>query len=224
MTQTAPPATEPDTVQTIDHVIIAVSDLEGSTEAYSQLIGAEPGWRGRHPGFGTANALFKFENTYLELIAPAGEGAIADQIRAHIELFGTGLIGCAFGVSDAGAFSQRLSSHGISATEPMPGEGRDEVSGAVRQWRNVYLPRDTFGDTWVFAIEHLSPPEALPFGQARPGEGLLFELDHIVLNTADPDKTARIYGDVMGMRLALDKTFPKWGSRMQFFRAGGHHV
>ena len=30
-----------------------------------------------------------------------------------------------------------------------------------------------------------------------------------------------LYGDGLGLRLALDRTFPKWGARLLFFRVGG---
>ena len=45
--------------------------------------------------------------------------------------------------------------------------------------------------------------------------------DHVVVNTPAPDAAREIYGKGLGLRLALDKTFEKFGARMMFFRTGG---
>ena len=49
----------------LDHVIVAVSDLGTAVDDYQRLLGLELSWRGSHPGGGTANALFRLENTYM---------------------------------------------------------------------------------------------------------------------------------------------------------------
>ena len=59
---------------TIDHIIIAVHDLAEASADYCALLGRAPSWRGAHPDYGTANTLFKLDNTYIELLAPQGEG------------------------------------------------------------------------------------------------------------------------------------------------------
>jgi catechol 2,3-dioxygenase-like lactoylglutathione lyase family enzyme len=54
---------------TIDHAVIAVRDLDAASETYARLLGRRPSWRGSHPGAGTANVLFRLDNTYLEPLA-----------------------------------------------------------------------------------------------------------------------------------------------------------
>jgi len=56
-------------VKGIDHVVIAVKDLDEATSSYTQLgFTAVPG--GRHAGLGTSNALIAFaDGAYIELIA-----------------------------------------------------------------------------------------------------------------------------------------------------------
>ena len=44
------------------------------------------------------------------------------------------------------------------------------------------------------------------------------KLDHVVINTNDPDGFIEVYQDIYGIRLALDQTVEKWGGRMLFFR------
>ena len=45
-------------------------------------------------------------------------------------------------------------------------------------------------------------------------------VDHLVLRTSDADDCIRLFGDDLGMRLALDQSVPEWGGRMLFFRCG----
>lgn len=45
-------------------------------------------------------------------------------------------------------------------------------------------------------------------------------VDHIVLQTRDADDCIRLFGDDLGLRLALDQTVPEFGGRMLFFRHG----
>ncbi|CAA0116201.1 Uncharacterised protein [Halioglobus japonicus] len=45
-------------------------------------------------------------------------------------------------------------------------------------------------------------------------------VDHVVLRTDNAQACLDLFGDELGIRLALDKTVPQWGGRMLFFRAG----
>jgi catechol 2,3-dioxygenase-like lactoylglutathione lyase family enzyme len=45
-------------------------------------------------------------------------------------------------------------------------------------------------------------------------------VDHVVLMTRDADDCIRLFGEELGMRLALDQLVPEWGGRMLFFRCG----
>ena len=52
--------------KSLDHLIIAVEDLEKATYNYQLIMGTPPVWTGMHKSLGTSNALFNFQNTYLE--------------------------------------------------------------------------------------------------------------------------------------------------------------
>src|SRR5881296_2564848 len=101
----------------LDHVILAVRDLADATRRYATLFARRPSWRGEHPGQGTANALFRLHNTYLELIAPEGEGPTASVLSARLAERGEGLIGLAFATRDADAARVELAARGL---EPAP--------------------------------------------------------------------------------------------------------
>ena len=44
-------------------------------------------------------------------------------------------------------------------------------------------------------------------------------MDHVVIGTADPERTAALYGARLGLDMALDRSHPEWGQLM-FFRCG----
>ena len=69
----------------LDHVIVTVRDLEAATQTLARLLGRGPSWRGEHPDLGTANALFRLSNTYVELLAPAGSGGFGDLLRVRLD-------------------------------------------------------------------------------------------------------------------------------------------
>lgn len=57
----------------IDHVVVAVSDLDRAAEFYRQL-GFQVGTRNRHP-WGTENRLVQFASSFIELITYDGDGS-----------------------------------------------------------------------------------------------------------------------------------------------------
>jgi len=74
----------------------------------------------------------------------------------------------------------------------------------------------------LFAIEHRSAADLLPMASAAgDASAAISGVDHVVVNTTDPDATSALYGEKLGLRLALDRTFPGWGMRLMFFRVGG---
>ena len=207
---------------TLDHVILAVEDLNAATRSMACLLGRSPSWRGEHPGAGTANTLFRLENTYLELLAAEGEGPVGAIVKGWIAEKGQGPVGLAFGTDDAEACRKQLAEAGLEPGELDPGIGRDVDSGAFRKWTRVPLPLEKTRGVLLFPIEHHSPPDILPHALAFADESAcVFGLDHAVVQSADPEATKRLYGDGLGLRLALDKEFPQWGTRLLFFRVGG---
>lgn len=206
----------------LDHVIVLVSELEAATRDAARLLGRTPSWRGEHPGQGTANALFRLENTYLELLAPVGPGALADQLRARLARAGEGPLGFALATADADACAAALRARGLAVPDPAPGIGRDEPSGAWRRWRSFLLPERATRGVPVLVIEHLSPPELLPPAQPLEAEGAaVAALDHLVVRSEAPEAAIALFRDTLGLRLALDRSFEAWGARLLFFRVGG---
>jgi catechol 2,3-dioxygenase-like lactoylglutathione lyase family enzyme len=46
-------------------------------------------------------------------------------------------------------------------------------------------------------------------------------LDHLVIATPDPERTAALYGARLGLDMKLDRTIAAIGTRFLFFRTGG---
>lgn len=203
----------------LDHVILAVRDLGAGERTVARLLGRSPSWRGEHPGLGTENALFRLGEAYLELLAPSAGGG--DWLRERLAARGEGLLGFALATDDADAAAKALAERGLHPAPPARGVGRDTESGAFREWRSVLLPPAETRGLLVFGIEHRSAAELVP-EVPPPGapEAAVHGIDHVVVRTADPEAARAFYGERLGLRLALDRSFPQWGARLMFFRVG----
>jgi len=207
---------------TLDHIVIAVGDLDAATEVQIRLLGRRPSWRGVHPGYGTANTLFRLDDVYVELLAPRGSGSLGDLLTEWLARHGEGLFALAFGTPDAAGAAREFRRRGLSAEDPAEGSGRESATGVERRWCNVFLPRKETRGVTLFAIEHRSAADLLP--SAAPVENAASAIsgcDHVVVRTSDPDRSSDLYGRQLGLRLALDKSVPEWGMRLLFFRVGG---
>tara|TARA_Y100001970_G_scaffold70274_1_gene89490 strand:+ start:162 stop:1004 length:843 start_codon:yes stop_codon:yes gene_type:complete len=201
--------------KSLDHLIIAVEDLEKATHNYQVIMGTPPVWTGMHKSLGTSNALFNFQNTYLELLSPTGEGLGADLINHYLKNTGEGLIGMVFATKDINGVYQSLQNHGFPLGEPTDGEGTNSADQKLRKWKNLFLPPDLTRGIFSFVIEHtegdLPQPESIEPSSPH-------KLDHVVINTNDADGFIKIYKDTFNIRLALDKVIEHWQKRMLFFR------
>ena len=207
---------------TIDHIIIAVSDLAEASAEYSALLGRSPSWRGAHPDYGTANTLFKLDNTYIELLAPQGEGIAADIVNGILNTRGPCLGGLVLGTENAEGFISHARSEGLEASDPVPGHGVDEQTGAERRWRNIFWDPAAARGIFSFCIEHEAGstlPEAEPYGA-----GAIAGVDHVVVKTQSADAAKTFYGDQLGIRLALEQDVPEWGGTQLFFRASAMSI
>ena len=174
-----------------------------------------PVWRGEHKELGTINSIFNFNNTYFELLAANGEGLGAQLVTKTIEENGEGLTGIVLGTEDLENSKNQLLKKGFDFGSVSQGEGLDFDSGKIRRWKNLFLPDKLTRGLFTFLIEHtegeLPEPESLPTSSVH-------KLDHVVINTNDPDGFIDVYQNIYGLRLALDQTVEKWGGRMLFFR------
>ena len=202
-------------ISSIDHLIIAVKDINDAEENYRKIFGMEPVWKGEHKALGTANVIFNFKNTYFELLSANGDGLGAALVNGAIEEQGDGLIGVVFGTNNIEESFSTLKKSGYLVTEPTEGEGIDNKTQKIRKWKNLFLPPELTRGIFSFIIEHSEG--ALPSLNKYP-KATINKLDHLVINTNDANGFINIYKDIFNIRLALDKVIEHWKSRMLFFR------
>ena len=201
-------------ISSVDHLIIAVKNLDQAISDYEKVIGVTPCWKGKHTELGTKNALFNFENTYLELLSPCDAGLGTELINSLLEKKGDHLAGIVLGTKNIEQAQKDLHRNGY-AVEISSGEAINEKDGKIRRWKNIFLPNTLSRELFIFIIEHtegnLTKHESHDSSKVK-------KLDHVVINTQDADNFISIYRDVYKIRLALDKTIEHWKRRMLFFR------
>ena len=202
-------------INTIDHLIVAVSDISIAEKNYSTIFGADPVWRGEHVEYGTENSLFNFNNTYFELLAAKGDGLGAMLVNHALQETGEGLIGIVFGTDNLKETHQKLSDKGFLLGDISYGEGANFKDNKTRKWKNLFLPPELTRGIFSFLIEHTEG--TLPTVD-RFESSMVNKLDHVVINTNDADGFINVYKDTFNIRLALDKFVDEWKSRMLFFR------
>ena len=201
-------------ISSVDHLIIAVKNLDQAISDYEKVLGVTPCWKGKHTELGTKNALFNFENTYLELLSPCDAGLGTDLINSLLEEKGDHLAGIVLGTKNIEQAQKDLHRNGHTV-EISSGEAINEKDGKIRRWKNIFLPNTLSRELFIFIIEHtegnLTKYESHDLSKVK-------KLDHVVINTQDADNFISIYRDVYKIRLALDKTIEHWKRRMLFFR------
>ena len=202
-------------ISSLDHIILAVEDLKDAEKNYKNILGIEPSWRGLHKELGTANVIFNFKNTYLELLSAEGEGVGADLVKESIKKNGEGLAGIVLNTKDISKSSKRLKDLGFLVGDVLTGEGKNKDTNDTRNWKYLFLPQELTRNLFLFLIEHTKG--TLPQDEKFP-PGSINKLDHVVINTNDADGFINIYQDIFNIRLALDRIIEHWKSRMLFFR------
>jgi catechol 2,3-dioxygenase-like lactoylglutathione lyase family enzyme len=214
---------------TLDHLVIAVRDLSAAAESYTRLLGRAPSWRGSHPTYGTANVLYRIDNTYLELLAPANAAATSPWHRAlvdHLHAVGEGLYAIALGTDDIDATVADTRGRGLNVGDPAPGEGLDETTGARRAWRNARIAPESTRGVRAFFIQHDSPPDALPVAAPCATDGsCVAAVDHTVIASSDLPAALAVWRDALGLDLRRTVDWPPGAARpertLHFLRLGG---
>ena len=202
-------------IEKLDHLIVAVSDIDEAEKNYSKVFGTGPVWRGEHAEYGTENSLFNFNNTYFELLAVKGDGLGAMLVNHALQETGEGLIGIVFGTDNLKEAHQTLLDKGFLLGDISNGEGANFKNNKIRKWKNLFLPPELTRGIFSFLIEHTEG--TLPIVD-KFETSMINKLDHVVINTNDADGFINVYKDVFNIRLALDKFVDEWKSRMLFFR------
>jgi catechol 2,3-dioxygenase-like lactoylglutathione lyase family enzyme len=139
----------------LDHVLIAVRDLEQASAHYANL-GFTLTPLGVHPGRGTHNRLVLLTAAYLELIS-VRDPAEAEAHRPDLLSFlrsREGLYRFALGTGDIEAAVASIRARGLPVGEPLAGarQGTEDARGYT--WRFATIPSRSLPGAEVFLIEH----------------------------------------------------------------------
>lgn len=195
-------------ITALDHIVALSLDIDRAVDDYRLIMGADPVFRGESDG--VASAVFSVGNTAIEILAPAGDGESAARLR---QLFGAGtrLASLVFATVDS------KEAHRLSGRKGLgPGEIIEGGQPALdRHWTRFRLDDGVMAGVRAFVIE---ADRDLP--QPAASEGCVTGLDHLVIQTPNPDRAVANYSGRLGIRLALDRVYPKFDTRFLFFRIG----
>lgn len=197
----------------LDHVVVLTGEIAAASEAYETLFARAPAWR--NSGEGADRVLFTLDNTTLELMAPRGDDAAAQRVRGALATQGEGLASLCFGTNDIAKMHRRLDRLALKPEPVAEVESRDETSGAVLSWKRTRAATDATRGVRMFFLER---DKERPLS-VRTTPASITAMDHVVVSTADPERTAALLGARLGLDMALDRSHPDWG-RLMFFRCG----
>ncbi len=213
----APAAADSPLLHGLDHVVVAVRDLEAAVATYRTLLGRAPAWRAPADGGGAAIATFALANVAVELMAPSGAGAMAERLAAVLGAQGEGLASLAFATGDIDRVHRRLARLGLDPEPVTEGVSVDTGTGARRPWRRTRAATAGTHGVRLFVMQQPPLPPSPPLG-AEPAA--VSGLDHVVIRTPDPERATALYGARLALDMRLDRTNPAWGARLLFFRCG----
>lgn len=191
---------------TLDHVLIAVRDLDAAKDTFERL-GFKVTPEGRHPGRGTSNRLVVFGGEYLELISvhdPDG-----DLFRPNLPSFldeREGLFIFAMGTSDVHERTRSVRAAGALITDPMKGSRQAADGSTAYSWTQAEINPDAMPGSQTFFIQHdhtieeryNDPPDPTNHPNGVSGVASLS------LAVGDANAAAQRWMEVFGMEGATD--------------------
>lgn len=196
----------------LDHLVILCADIEAGAHDYEVMLGRSLDWAHHNSSDGTRSALFRLGNTAIELLAPAGDGPVGDRIRQLLAASEQRLTSLAFRVDDIAEAHRIAARRGLFPQDIT--QASSDYDGRSRSWSRFRCKDDALSGLKVFMLQETNRVPA----DNPPTDDAAFRLDHLVVNTSNPDRAMACYGAKLGLRLALDRTNADWGARFLFFR------
>lgn len=200
----------------LDHVVLICTSIDEGENTYSALLGREPDWRTSDPG-GSASVIFQLENTAIELMAPSGGGPLSRRLHTIIDQEGIGLKSLVFTCDQLEEARAQFGRRALKPDEISSGESVDPYAAKVRTWSRMRLDESATHGVRIFAMNR-NKPDPVTYKPGPPNA--VAALDHVVINTHNPDRAAALFGARLGLRMALDRSNADWDMRLMFFRAG----
>ena len=142
----------------IDHVVLAISDLDRGTAQLGAICGVMPMPGGKHPHTGTQNALLSAgSHAYLEVLAPQEGVQLPPEyqpLRALAELMP---VDWAVATRDADLTVRTLRAAGYAVSEPEEGS-RQTPEGSLLRWRTFRVTTPDLQTAPFFIEWHAATP------------------------------------------------------------------
>jgi catechol 2,3-dioxygenase-like lactoylglutathione lyase family enzyme len=206
----------------LDHVIVAVRDLDAAAVRFESILGLPVAVWSKHPR-GTRNALFIFEQgPYLELLttwAAPETGSSARSVYAFLEQR-EGLFGLALAPDDITQAVARLRRCGYEVADPVPNSGVN-ADGRTREWRGAFAP-SVAGDH-SFLVEHLGwdwRTDLRPEPPPSRATTAVRSIHHVAFDVEDAEAASRSWDQWFGLPLTQQLTSERMGARVLIHRAG----
>jgi catechol 2,3-dioxygenase-like lactoylglutathione lyase family enzyme len=184
----------------LDHVVIDVRNRIDEARDCFAALGFQLTPRGRHT-LGSVNHLAIFATDYLELLGFDEGGAT----RAEIVRFPAGLNGLVFKTADADLAHRQAETAGLPVL-PVQSFSRPVILNRVSRdarFRTTRLDPDKVAMGRVYFCEHQTPELVWrPEWQAHPNGA--FAISRVVVATADPAGTAKLFRDLFGQDAVAD--------------------
>jgi len=209
----------------LDHVIVAVRDLDTAAATFSALLGVPVGLRSEHPVHETRNALLLFRGgPYLELLeVPRREGApFVTAVRRAAAARGEGLVGLALTAPSMGETIDHLRALGYDVPAVEEGSAVN-ADGRVRRWRTALLPTAIFSGVPALLVEHYDWDWR---AELRPREdsGRVWDgaagIHHLAIDVAEADDSSRRWEEALGLRLRQRIVSERMGALVNVHPAG----
>ena len=207
----------------VDRIVVAVKDLDAAEAAYTRMFGRTPSWHRKDRTGGTSHVFYYLDNIGFELTAQSGPGIWGEHTANLIAKNGDGIIALALTSEDMPATAEVLSARGLPTVVMPENEAYDE-NGALHHWRHGLITAKAARGLTLLVVQNYAKRGERNLAPLREGvsEGeAISALDHVVVMTSDAEACKKLFGDQLGIRLALDHTKPEWGVRQLFFRLGG---
>jgi catechol 2,3-dioxygenase-like lactoylglutathione lyase family enzyme len=181
-------------IASLDSVRLTATDPATAARALERLLG-------RAVNAGEEGTTIRLANMSLEL-APSEDGS-------------EGLAGLAFAVESIDEAHRICERRALKPGAPVAFAETDGTG--LYEGRHIDLDVQT---TFGVPITLTQVTSRSPHPSSPVDEGTVTGLDHVVVRTTHPNRAAALYGARLGLDMRLDRTEPKWGARLMFFRAG----
>jgi len=215
-------------IDRLDHVVIAVRDLDAASASYRDALGFEVRRGGRHLGRGTHNGIVRFGLDYLELISVYDAEAATDPAPAalvdYLSQRPGGLIGYALATDDIDGLAARLRQTRLAADGPFP-MARERPDGQRLSWRLLVPGGVAWRRPWPFFIQWDQPDAArltweAPGGHANGARGV----QEVAVVMGELAQTVQLYERQLGLSLVGHETVADLGADRALFAVGSLRI